>query len=471
MKTLFFITMLLAVFAGFLHSQSGSINNTLGTGGSFIIKDGSTTFLNLSQSDGILSLNNSFTFPVTTGSTLGVIFKGTDRFIHDYKPLGKDGFNTFMGVNSGNFTMTGGNSFSASYNTAVGISSLTALTSGYMNSAFGVNTLYSNTTGYMNSAFGFSSLSSNITGICNSGFGHQSLLYNTSSYNSAFGKNSLSANTTGSNNSAFGYQSLNSNTTGADNSAFGLNSLLNNITGNANSAFGYYSLDNNTAGNDNSAFGYQALNFTTGNENSAFGVFAGYNLTTGSNNTIIGFNARSSSDTVSNEITLGNSNVTNLRCQVTTITALSDARDKKNIRDLPLGLDFLMTVKPRLFNWDRREWYEDGKADGSKMRENPTAGFIAQELDEVQTKGHAEWLNLVLKSNRDRLEATPGNLLPIMVKAIQELKTENEALRNELVIVRGSIGEQIKKEVRAILPKIDQQEEAKAKVSLNETQN
>jgi hypothetical protein len=246
---------------------------------------------------------------------------------------------------------------------------------------------------------------------------------------------------------------------------------LNNITGNANSAFGYYSLDNNTAGNDNSAFGYQALNFTTGNENSAFGVFAGYNLTTGSNNTIIGFNARSSSDTVSNEITLGNSNVTNLRCQVTTITALSDARDKKNIRDLPLGLDFLMTVKPRLFNWDRREWYEDGKADGSKMRENPTAGFIAQELDEVQTKGHAEWLNLVLKSNRDRLEATPGNLLPIMVKAIQELKTENEALRNELVIVRGSIGEQIKKEVRAILPKIDQQEEAKAKVSLNETQN
>ena len=121
-----------------------------------------------------------------------------------------------------------------------------------------------------------------------------------------------------------------------------------------------------------------------------------------------------------------------LRCNVTTITSLSDARDKKNIRDLPLGLDFLMSVQPRLFNWDRREWYEDGKSDGSKMQKQPTAGFIAQELDEVQTDADATWLNLVLKSNTDRLEATPGNLLPILVKAIQELKQENNSLKNEL---------------------------------------
>jgi hypothetical protein len=200
------------------------------------------------------------------------------------------------------------------------------------------------------------------------------------------------------------------------------------------------------------------------------GYYAGSNLTTGSNNTIIGYNAEASSAIVSNEITLGNSSVTTLRCQVATITALSDARDKKNIRDLPLGLDFLMSVRPRLFNWDRREWY-DGKADGSKMQENPTAGFIAQELDEAQTKEHAEWLNLVLKSNPDRLEATPGNLLPIMVKAIQELKIRNEALRNELVTLRGSIAEQVKKEVRAVLLKAFQPEDKPARVSLNETKN
>ena len=87
-----------------------------------------------------------------------------------------------------------------------------------------------------------------------------------------------------------------------------------------------------------------------------------------------------------------------------------------------------MKIKPRLFNWDKREWYENNKSDGSKMKEQPTAGFIAQELDEVQTTQNSEWLNLVLKDNPEKWEATPGNLLPIMVKAIQDLKKENDEL-------------------------------------------
>ncbi len=109
-----------------------------------------------------------------------------------------------------------------------------------------------------------------------------------------------------------------------------------------------------------------------------------------------------------------------------TITSLSDKRDKKNIKDLSLGLDFITKLKPRQFNWDKRDWYEEGISDGSKMQETPTAGFIAQEFDEVQNSEHAEWLNLVLKDNPDKWEATYGNLLPVMVKAIQELKEEND---------------------------------------------
>jgi hypothetical protein len=52
-------------------------------------------------------------------------------------------------------------------------------------------------------------------------------------------------------------------------------------------------------------------------------------------------------------------------------------------------------------------------------------------LDEAQKSASAEWLNLVLKDNPDKWEATPGNLLPIMVKAIQELKAENDLLKSE----------------------------------------
>ena len=91
-----------------------------------------------------------------------------------------------------------------------------------------------------------------------------------------------------------------------------------------------------------------------------------------------------------------------------------------------------MKVKPREFNWDRREWYENGISDGSKIQDHPTAGFIAQEFDSLQTSEHTEWLNLVLKSNPDKLEATYGNLLPIIVKAIQDLKQEKDELKNKL---------------------------------------
>ena len=65
------------------------------------------------------------------------------------------------------------------------------------------------------------------------------------------------------------------------------------------------------------------------------------------------------------------------------------------------------------------------------MKETFTAGFISQELDEAQTNENADWLNLVLKDNPEKLEATYGNLLPVMVKAIQKLKVESEKLKVE----------------------------------------
>ncbi|NCQ19605.1 MAG: hypothetical protein GW805_14925, partial [Ignavibacteria bacterium] len=344
MKTKLFIILLMAILSTSLYSQSGSINNTLGSGGSFIIKDGASTFFTLAQSTGYVTLNKSMSLSYTTGSTIGVIYKGAERFIHDYTASGTDGFNTFIGISAGNFTM--------------------------------------------------------------SGTGQQG------SYNSGFGTQSLISLTTGNRNQAFGPQTLVSNTTGFHNSAFGTQALYSNVIGSRNSAFGEGTLIG-----------------STGNSNSAFGSGAGNNVSTGSNLTLLGYDAQASSGTATNQITLGDFYVTSLRCNTSTISSLSDARDKKNIQDLKLGIDFLMKLKPRLFNWDRREWYNNNSSDGSKMQKTPTAGFIAQELDTVQMSENAEWLNLVLKSNPNKLEATSGNLLPIIVKAIQDLKKENDQLK------------------------------------------
>jgi hypothetical protein len=356
---------------------SQTINGKLGTGGQFIIRDTTTTFLTLNQSTGELSLNRSLLLPVTTpNSQLGSIYKGTVRFLHTFSPTTSP--NTFLGINSGNFTMTG----SAYYNTGIGANTLGNLTTGFENSALGQTSMNSTSTGYENSAFGSYSMGSNSSGY----------------QNSAFGRRSMNNNQTGIQNSAFGWNALYGNSTGFQNTAIGGGSLLSN----------------------------------NGNYNTAIGYNSGSTITTGANLTCIGIDAAPTIPTALNQVTLGNQFVTSLRCNVTTITSLSDMRDKKNITDLSLGLDFITKLKPRQFNWDKREWYDGNTSDGSKMQEAPTAGFIAQELDEVQSKAGAEWVNLVLKDNPDKWEATPGNLLPIMVKAIQELKNENDELKDKL---------------------------------------
>jgi hypothetical protein len=375
-KNLAIVTLLMILS---MVSFSQNINGKLGTSGQFIIRDTTNTFLSVSQTTGDLSLNRNLVLPaITLGSQLGTIFKGANRFIHTFSPAGSSGNNTFVGNNSGNFTMNGTGSGS-SLNTAVGSSTLSALTIGQQNSAFG--------------------------------------------------SSSMNSNSSGSDNSAFGCFSLNTNSSGYQNCAFGIRSMNNNTSGLQNTAYGYYSLYSNQSGFQNTAVGHSSLLYNTGNYNTALGYNAGSTITTGANLTCIGIDAAPTTPTAIDQITLGNGFVSSLRCNVTNISSLSDKRDKKNIKDLSLGLDFISKLKPRQFNWDKREWYEDNVSDGSKMKEAPTAGFIAQELDEVQTTENAEWLNLVLKDNPEKWEATPGNLFPIMVKAIQELKAENDELK------------------------------------------
>jgi trimeric autotransporter adhesin len=448
--------MLLLMLATTAHSQN--ITNTLPPGGKFIVRDVSNNYLTLDQLTGEVNILKGLRLENTTSLSLGVIFKGADRFIHNYSQDGVNGYNAFIGINSGNFTMTGG------YNLALGEETLFSNTDGWGNTALGFQSLSSNTTGFQNTGVGLGSLQNNTTANNNTAVGYLSLNSNTiGSENTALGQASLQSNTTGTQNTASGSGSLQYNTIGFENTASGSASLFTNTTGNFNTAMGTYSSYANTAGHRNTSVGARSLYSNTegsynialgyvslfsntigayntavgvqslyynsnGDGNTAIGYTAGRDITTGSNLTCLGYQSEPSTGVAENQITLGNSFVVSLRCAATTITSLSDVRDKKNIRDLNLGIDFLMKIKPRLYNWDKREWYDDNKSDGSKMKEEPTAGFIAQELDEAQTTGKAEWLNLVLKNNPEKLEATPGNLLPIMVKAIQDLKKENDEL-------------------------------------------
>lgn len=263
-------------------------------------------------------------------------------------------------------------------------------------------------------------------------FGH------TSSYNTSLGHTSNISSQTGFSNVAIGNNCLSSFTSGLANTAVGANTLSNLISGNSVTAVGAHALGSSSYGG-NTAVGANAMNnCTTGFSNTALGIFAGsylttglnnvfigdnagLNLTTGSNNIAIGKESSPSTATVSNTITLGNASITTLRCQVTSITALSDERDKKNIESLPVGLDFINKLNPVKFDWNMR--------DGGKI-DVPDTGFIAQDLVKLEDEsGIANYLALTFRDNPEKLEASYGRLIPILVKAIQELTEEVNKLK------------------------------------------
>ena len=102
----------------------------------------------------------------------------------------------------------------------------------------------------------------------------------------------------------------------------------------------------------------------------------------------------------------------------TTITAISDQRLKENIRDLDDGLDVVMALKPRKFDW------KEGKGAGIKN----ARGFIAQEFEQVLPDMIEEWKDSA-PEGEEPYKAINANLIPTLVKAIQELKAEFDAYK------------------------------------------
>ena len=267
------------------------------------------------------------------------------------------------------------------------------------------------TTGSNNTALGLFCAGSLTTGEDNVVVGTGALsVTQFGSYNVAIGRNALQQVTNPFGEVAIGWhanQSFTTATTGP-NTAVGNRALWNNLTGGANTALGV------------EAGSY----ITTGSSNTFLGSYTGTGATTGTNNICIGYNSTTATATTSNSITLGNSSNNVLRCAVTSITSLSDARDKEEVAELAVGLEFVKELNPVSFVWNDRE--EDGKHGVKDF------GFIAQDLKSTQEKYEmAETLGLVYEENPEKLEASYGKLIPILVKAIKELSAKVEALENK----------------------------------------
>jgi hypothetical protein len=196
----------------------------------------------------------------------------------------------------------------------------------------------SDLTGSNNVALGNGALDAATTGGRNIAIGQDAMglgvVTNATGENIAIGYQAGYDLTSGTSNTMVGGSAGANITTGTLNVFFGSGAGLFLTTGTKNIAVGNSALQNATTGEQNVAIGSEALKDATSGDNVAVGVLSGRaitsgqqntvvggyaanagvgNLTTGSNNTVVGYSAQPSSATVSNEITLGNSSITNLR--------------------------------------------------------------------------------------------------------------------------------------------------------------
>lgn len=148
-------------------------------------------------------------------------------------------------------------------------------------------------------------------------------------------------------------------------------------------------------------------------------------LATYSNCTGLGANSAVTSD---NQVQLGDSATT-----VYAYGALqdrSDERDKADIRDTELGLDFILKLRPVDFKWDYREDYPEGEEkDGSKKRSRYHHGLVAQDVQQVIAdtgKDFGGFQDHSVNGGKDVLSIGYTELIAPLIKAVQE--------QNELIL-------------------------------------
>lgn len=243
-------------------------------------------------------------------------------------------------------------------------------------------------------------------------------------------------NNTAQNNLVMGYNVTPLFTSGVSNTFIGATSGALLTSGGNNTALGTNTLSSVATTSGNTGIGAGAGVLATGSENTFLGNISGLGATSGSNNLVLGYQAGNGANKLfdlvseSNRIILGDTRITNAYVNVAW-TVVSDVRDKTDIQDISYGLDFVSKLKPVKFKRDDRSRYEDGVSDGTKKDVKFTHGFLSQDVIDVEKSCGATDETLLIADNEspDNLKLKESALIPALVKAIQEFKTEFDAYK------------------------------------------
>jgi hypothetical protein len=224
-----------------------------------------------------------------------------------------------------------------------------------------------------------------------------------------------------------GTLSFSSGTSEGNNIIIG-NTNLQNITStniNRNTIIGY----------NNTSTGLRSLNNIFGSQNT---------LGTYINSSIFG---NSTSVTGSNQNQIGGSITTTYTYG--TVQNRSDVRDKIDIEDIPIGVNFINKLKPKFYRWNYREDYIQRdlsgneiilKQDGTKKGKRFHAGLIAQDVKESMDELSIDfgvYQDHLVNGGKDVKTLGYGELIPVLIKAVQELSAKNTELENRIKILEN----------------------------------
>ena len=383
-----------------------------------------------------------------------------------------DTYNTAVGFETG-FSITTG-----IYNTLIGGLAGDALTDADSNVAIGLNALTNDTLGSKSVAIGQEAL------------GNQNFTTAFDTYNVAVGHQAGVSVTTGVQNTLIGGLAGDAFTTADFNVAVGYAALGFEQAGTRNVAIGRSALQaqrqTTTTQVNNVAVGYAAgADISTGIENTLIGSEAGDALTTGRFNTLVGrdtgtfgtnlvsgdanvligaFTDSTASDSVyavglgyaidaeAGFTTVGQgSNDIRAAHGTATWNTVSDERYKKDIEDSTAGLSFINALKPRTFKYktlgELPETFRAYVAEGDEgdperlmgkkstdvyKNSKTNHGFIAQEVKSAIEADDSLKDGFMMWNERDdgSQEVAEAALIPVLVKAIQELSAEVEKLKS-----------------------------------------
>ena len=339
------------------------------------------------------------------------------------------------------------------------------ITDGSGNTSIGYGALNNLTSGDSNVALGYEALEDVNSGIHNVGLGYRAgMNITTGQYNVAVGNYALSTNTTGGWNTCIGYGAGNTMSGNDHNTCIGRNAGYNITSGGSNTIIGSQAGDAQTSAHNNTfvgtragtsattgngyntAIGVDALeDCTTGSFNVSLGTNTIKNVTTGANNIGVGYRAGNAGQpggqitSQSNIACIGDTAITSLNCQVS-LSVASDQRDKTDFTPLDLGLNFVKSLTPYTFKWDKRSNYVDWDSnpttdldtvthDGTHKEDQLDIGFKAQDVEVLEeaagyNKDNKTNLTYALSPDGKIYSMKYEKLVPVLVKAIQELEAD-----------------------------------------------